>query len=195
MDNNARSFGPTNHGPRATNQPYPQHFANKQKMGAENRSRENSFEQEKTQDKAMSLRNFRDLKVWQMAKDIAVDVYKTTKQFPQEEVYGLSSHMRRAAISISSNVAEGFNRFYKKDYQRFLMIALGSCGELESQIEVGTALGYMPKETLTGLIEKLNHENRMLRKLHSKVGEKKQLVDHGSKESNPEEQKTSPIQY
>ncbi|MFH0985823.1 MAG: four helix bundle protein [Candidatus Omnitrophota bacterium] len=125
----------------------------------------------------MPLRNFRDLKVWQMAKEIAVDTYRVTQQFPREEIYGLSSQMRRAAISISSNIAEGFNRFYKKDYRRFLMISLGSCGELESQIEVGTALGYVPENALKSLLEKLDHENRMLRKLHSAMDEKKRPED------------------
>jgi len=114
------------------------------------------------------------LKVWQLAKEIAVIIYRITLGFPKEELYGLSSQMRRSAISVSSNIAEGFNRFYKKDYQRFLMIALGSCGELESQTEVGIELGYITHEGLGDLLEKLNHENRMLRKLHSKLGEERQ---------------------
>jgi len=100
-----------------------------------------------------------------------VIVYKATKHFPQEEIYGLSSQMRRAAVSVSSNIAEGFDRFHKNDYRRFLLIALGSCGELESQVEIGATLTYVSKETYVELIEKLNHENRMLRKLHSKLGE------------------------
>jgi len=123
------------------------------------------------QGKQEGFKNFRDLKVWQIAKEIAVAVYQLTRRFPQEELDGLSSQMRRSAISISSNIAEGFNRFYKKDYQKFLMIALGSCGELESQAEVGIALGYVPHEVLGGLLEKLDYENRMLRKLHFKLGE------------------------
>ena len=69
-----------------------------------------------------------------------------------------SSQMRRASVSVSSNIAEGFNRFYKKEYQRFLMIALGSCGELESQVEIGATLNYASKETCADLIEKLNHQ-------------------------------------
>lgn len=146
-----------------------------------------------SEDKTTALRNFRELKVWQMAKEIAVSIYKITRQFPQEELYGLSSQMRRAAISISSNIAEGFNRFYKKDYQRFLMIALGSCGELESQMEVGTALGYVSKDALSALTEKLNHENRMLRKLHSRMNEKKQFVDRGPQPAA--QNNLSPIQY
>ncbi|MFH1208510.1 MAG: four helix bundle protein [Candidatus Omnitrophota bacterium] len=140
------------------------------------------------------------MKVWRMAKEIAVSTYKITKQFPQEEIYGFSSQMRRAAVSISSNIAEGFNRFYKKDYRRFLMIALGSCGELESQIEVGAELGYVPKNALTELLEKLSHENRMLRKLHAALDEKKQFVDgdpHVATRKNmpPEDQRTSPTCY
>jgi four helix bundle protein len=173
----SKGFRATNHEPRAINRPSaPGLF--KQKNSREEAGISGDLPApENLGDKTATLRNFRDLKVWQMAKNIAVGTYRITKQFPQEEICGLSSQMRRAAISISSNIAEGFNRFYKKDYRRFLMVALGSCGELESQIEVGAELGYLPKNALTDLLEKLNHENRMLRKLHAALDEKKQPAD------------------
>jgi len=161
----------SDHGPRAT--VHESALPLRPLVGAKPFFHEKNTSPESAGEKAESVRNFRDLKVWHLAKEIAVIVYKATKHFPQEEVYGLSSQMRRAAISVSSNIAEGFNRFYKKEYQRFLMIALGSCGELESQVEVGVTLNYVSKETYAELIEKLNHENRMLRKLHSKMDEKK----------------------
>ncbi len=166
-------FSPTGQGPRSTNQPYRPPAPVGQARPQERTSfHEKKAELENAADKAEHVRNFRDLKVWQLAKEIAVIVYKTTKHFPQEEVYGLSSQMRRASVSVSSNIAEGFNRFYKNEYQRFLMIALGSCGELESQVEIGTTLNYVSKEAYAELVEKLNHENRMLRKLHSKMDDK-----------------------
>ena len=169
---NKKYFRTTNQGPRPTNQPYrsatPTGPAQPQ---SKTLFHEDGAAQENPSNKADGIRNFRDLKVWQMAHAIAVIVYKTTKTFPQEELYGLSTQMRRAAVSVSSNIAEGFNRFHKKDYQRFLLIALGSCGELESQIEICSTLNYVSRETYVELIEKLNHENRMLRKLHSKMGE------------------------
>jgi len=165
-------FRATHRGPSITNQSHaPALSSGQNRSGHEVSLQKTGYETQKANGRTENLKNFRDLKVWQTAKELAVAVYKTTQRFPQEEIHGLSSQMRRAAISISSNIAGGFNRFYKRDYQRFLMIALGSCGELESQIEVGGALGYLPKERREELLEKLDHENRMLRKLHSKLRE------------------------
>ena len=72
------------------------------------------------------IRNFRDLEVWKLGKGIVLDVYELTKVFPQAELYGLVSQMRRAAVSIAANIAEGFNRKYNAEYRQFLYIALGS---------------------------------------------------------------------
>ena len=111
------------------------------------------------------IKNFRDLDVWKLSMEIVVDVYECTKKFPKEEVYGLVSQMRRAAISIASNIAEGFNRYHNKEYKQFLFIALGSCAELETQIEVCINLGYINQTIKDKIIEKLDHETRMLRNL------------------------------
>jgi S23 ribosomal protein. len=111
------------------------------------------------------IKNFRDLDVWQLAMEIVVDSYKCTKSFPKEEVYGLVSQMRRAALSIASNIAEGFNRYHNKEYRQFLYIALGSCAELETQIEVSLLLGFITQSVRDKIIEKLDHESRMLRNL------------------------------
>jgi four helix bundle protein len=105
------------------------------------------------------------LDVWRLAMEIVVDSYKYTKSFPKEEVYGLVSQMRRAALSIASNIAEGFNRYHNKEYRQFLYIALGSCAELETQIEVSLLLGYITQAVRDKIIEKLDHESRMLRNL------------------------------
>ncbi len=149
-------FRSTNHGPRTT-------------PSTDIPAKTGALAEESKVPSEIKKYNFRDLKVWQTAKEIAVIIYSMTKHLPKEELYGMSSQMQRAAISVSSNIAEGFNRFYKKDYQRYLMIALGSCGELESQIEVGIDLGYFDRKQCEAIIEKLNHENRMLRNLHSKL--------------------------
>ena len=77
--------------------------------------------------------------------------------------------MRRAAVSIPSNVAEGFNRLGNKEYRQFLYIALGSCGELETQAEISSDLGYLSKEERDSLLEQLDHEQRMLRNLAAKL--------------------------
>lgn len=111
------------------------------------------------------IRNFRDLEVWQLGKKIVVAVYQGTRNFPTDERFGLTSQMRRAAVSIPSNIAEGFNRFGNKEYRQFLYIALGSCAELETQIELGCELGFLKEEAAAELLEKLDFESRMLRNL------------------------------
>jgi four helix bundle protein len=110
-------------------------------------------------------RNFRDLQVWRLGKDLVLDVYDATRSFPREEMYGLVAQMRRAAVSIPSNIAEGFNRRHNREYRQFLYIALGSCAELETQTEVSSELGYLRPAGRVSLIEKLDHEERMLQNL------------------------------
>ena len=77
---------------------------------------------------------FKSLIAWQKAYKFALDIYPVTKQFPKDELYGLTSQMRRAAISISANIAEGYERQYRKEYIQFLMIAKGSLGEVENYL-------------------------------------------------------------
>ncbi|MBX4187000.1 MAG: four helix bundle protein [Candidatus Doudnabacteria bacterium] len=99
---------------------------------------------------------FKDLIVWKKAKDLAVVVYRLTEDFPKSEQYGLTNQMRRAAISISSNIAESYHRFHDKEKRQFLSIAFGSGSELESQIAVAKEL--FPKinyEKAEGLLEEV----------------------------------------
>ena len=117
------------------------------------------------------IKNFRDLDVWRLAMEIVVDIYECTKTFPKEEIYGLVSQMRRASVSIASNIAEGFNRYHNKEYRQFLYIALGSCAELETQIEVSVTLEYITQSGRDKTIEKLDHESRMLRNLIKRLNE------------------------
>ena len=116
-----------------------------------------------------TIRNFRDLEVWQLGKTIVIRIHVTTRSFPREEQYGLTAQMRRAAVSIPSNVAEGFNRRHNRDYRRFLYVALGSCAELETQVESSCELGYLERTVQDELLEKLDHESRMLRNLVKKL--------------------------
>jgi len=88
----------------------------------------------------MGTQSFKDLVVWQKSRDLAVKIYKTTESFPKAELYGLTNQMRRAVISISSNIAESYHRFHRKEKQQFLTIALSSGSELESQIEIAKTL-------------------------------------------------------
>jgi four helix bundle protein len=107
--------------------------------------------------------------VWKKGMEIVKDVYKITSTFPRLEMYGLMSQMQRSAISIPSNVAEGFNRFHNKEYRQFLYMALGSCAELETQIEIAAELKYIDASRKTCLLEKLDHESRMLTNLIKKL--------------------------
>lgn len=115
------------------------------------------------------IRNFRDLDIWKKGIEIVENIYKITKKFPQAELYGLMSQMRRAAVSIPANVAEGFNRFHNKEYRQFLYISLGSCAELETYIELAAILKYMANEEKDFLLEEIDHESRMLRSLIKKL--------------------------
>jgi four helix bundle protein len=117
----------------------------------------------------MSVSSFRHLKVWQTRKHIALEVYRMTTSFPQREIYGLTSQMRRAAVSIPSNIAEGFNRQHTLEYRQFLYVALGSCAELETQAEIACTLGYLTQAQAKLLLERLDHESRMLMSLAKKI--------------------------
>jgi four helix bundle protein len=87
---------------------------------------------------------YKDLKVWRRAMDLVVDVYRCTASFPKPELYGLTSQMRRSAVSVPSNIAECKGRFSRKELVQFLFRARGSLLELETQITIGQELGYRP---------------------------------------------------
>ena len=88
------------------------------------------------------IKKFQDLRIWQKGIEVVKDIYILTKKFPKEELCGLTSQMRRSAVSIPSNIAEGFRRYHNKEYKQFLYIALGSCAELETQIIIANELNY-----------------------------------------------------
>jgi four helix bundle protein len=99
------------------------------------------------------ITRFEDMTVWQDSQTFAVRVYKLTKTFPKDELYGLTSQMRRASSSISANIAEGFGRNSQKDKAHFYHIALGSLLETKNFIYLGAKLDYIEKEEVTKLIE------------------------------------------
>ncbi len=115
------------------------------------------------------IKTFRDLKVWQKGIELVKTVYRITKDFPRDELYGLSSQMRRAAVSIPSNIAEGFRRRYGKEHKQFLNIALGSCAELETQMVISKELDYLIKEDELLLMELLDHICGMIVNLDKKI--------------------------
>lgn len=101
----------------------------------------------------MRRRKHHDLHVWQEAMDLVQDVYRVTALFPKSEVYALTSQMRRAAVSVPSNIAEGAARNSSKEFYHFLSIARGSLSELETQIQIAQRLGYMRKNDLLEIID------------------------------------------
>jgi four helix bundle protein len=112
---------------------------------------------------------YRDLEIWRLGIEIVKDVYRLTSRFPQHELYGLTGQMRRSAISIPSNVAEGFRRQYAKEYRQFLRVSLGSCAELETQTTIARELSYMSIGEEAELLDKLDHECRMISSLTKKL--------------------------
>ncbi|MFH2138381.1 MAG: four helix bundle protein [Candidatus Omnitrophota bacterium] len=88
-------------------------------------------------------KRFEDLQVWQLAVDLAVKIYKSSKVFPAEEIYGLTSQLRRAVVSVSTNIAEGSGRSSKKEYRHFVEIAIGSINEVENLWIIAQKIGYL----------------------------------------------------
>jgi four helix bundle protein len=114
------------------------------------------------------ITSFKELKIWQKGIEIVKDVYESTKTFPTVETYGLTAQIRRAAISIPSNIAEGFKRYHEKEYRQFLFISLGSLAELETQLIIARELDYISQVVLDNLSEKSEHLSRMIYALMKK---------------------------
>ena len=117
----------------------------------------------------MTVQSYKELQVWQKAKKLALITYSITDTFPKEEVYGLRSQIRRSAVSIPSNIAEGRYRGSKQDYKKFLWVAYGSAAELDTQLEIARDLGLITdsqyNECAETLIEVLKMLNVMQQKL------------------------------
>lgn len=116
------------------------------------------------------INSFKDLTVWQKSIDFVASVYLLVKQLPKEETYALSDQLRRAVVSIPSNIAEGFGRNSTKEYIQFLYIALGSASEVETQIIIGQKIGYF--QNIKIYIENINEIKKMLNGLISSLKRK-----------------------
>jgi len=106
-------------------------------------------------DSSKMLKNYKELNVWQKSYKLCLHIYKVTNRFPKDEMYGLTSQIRRSAVSIPSNIAEGYGRKTTLEYVRFLYIAYGSVCELETQAMLSVDLGYVGKERIQKLRAKL----------------------------------------
>ncbi len=102
------------------------------------------------------MRDFRKIKAWQLADDATVAVYQATKSFPREELYGLTSQIRRAASSVPANIAEGASRSSVKEYLHFLYIARGSCSETQYFVHLAGRLGFLDADHLACLMAASN---------------------------------------
>ena len=120
----------------------------------------------------MSILTYRDLEVWKQGMDLVEDCYKVTASFPKSELYGLTSQLRRAVISIPSNVAEGRSRRSTKAFRNHVSIALGSHGELETCIELSNRLGFIALADRVRLFSRCDAVGRMLSGLHRALARK-----------------------
>ncbi|MFP3868692.1 MAG: four helix bundle protein [Desulfobacteraceae bacterium] len=109
--------------------------------------------------------SYRDLEVWQKAILLAKVIYELTDKFPSREIYGLSNQLRRGAVSIASNIAEGQAHSSRKEFQYFLNISLGSIAELETQLTIAQAVAYMSEEALEKLLSPSDELTRMIKGL------------------------------
>jgi len=115
------------------------------------------------------VKTYRDLIVWQKAVQFVTAVYQASRSFPKEETYGLVSQIRRCAVSIPSNIAEGYGRRSTADYLRFLQMAIGSLYELQTQLEIAKNLHYIKETTYQDLYGGSREIERMLSSLISKI--------------------------
>jgi four helix bundle protein len=117
----------------------------------------------------MAVRNYSDLIVWQKAMDLAEEIYRVTESFPRREVFGISNQMRRAAVSVPSNIAEGQGRATTKDFCQFLHVAKGSLQELETQILLSIRLKFVREADRAPLLDRTAEVARILNGLISSL--------------------------
>ncbi|MFM9984787.1 MAG: four helix bundle protein [Flavobacteriales bacterium] len=131
--------------------------------------------------------NFRELKIWQRGIELSVMIYEISNDFPSEERYGLCSQLRRASVSVPSNIAEGSSRNSQKEFIHYLSIASGSCAEVETQLEIAKRLGFVNEAQLatplneTREIQKMIYsfsasiESKLLKKIKNQITDKLQI--------------------
>jgi len=110
----------------------------------------------------MAVSNYQNLSVWQKAMDLAIMIYSLVRKLPKEELYSLSNQLRRAAVSIPSNIAEGNGRQTAGEFQQFLRIAKGSAAELETQLLICEKIGYLARTDINPAMELLTEISKMI---------------------------------
>ena len=120
----------------------------------------------------MDIKSYRDMIVWQKSMDLAIEIYKLVKLLPKEEIYALSDQMRRAAVSVPSNIAEGYERQTTKEYIQFLFIANASRAELETQLEICKMLEYFEsKDTVDDVIQSCKEIAKLINAIIKKLNQ------------------------
>jgi len=120
----------------------------------------------------VEIKNYRDLIAWQKAMAFVTSVYRVTAQFPREEIYGLTSQLRRAAVSIPSNIAEGHGRQSTREFVNFLSIAYGSLNETQTQLMIAQQLGYLSELDCNVLLEQSYELARLMNGLSRSLAER-----------------------
>jgi len=115
------------------------------------------------------MNNFKELTVWKKSIEMVREIYSITTRFPKEEIYGIANQIRRAAVSVPSNIAEGAGRNTGKEFTHFLAIALGSCFELETQLIIAKDLEFISEADLNRLEDLLGEIQKMLRGLQKSL--------------------------
>ena len=120
----------------------------------------------------MAINSFRDLRVWQAGMDLVEQIYRLTQLFPNHEQYGLTNQLRRCAISIPSNIAEGHAREHLKEYLYHISISQGSLAELQTQLEIAERLSYLPAEHYEQLLKTAESLSRQLYALRNSLSQR-----------------------
>ncbi|MEZ4808723.1 MAG: four helix bundle protein [Allomuricauda sp.] len=115
------------------------------------------------------MHRFKDLDIWKLSREFCSDIYEATDSFPETEKFGISNQLRRAVVSIPSNISEGCSRKSNKDFSRFLEIAIGSMYEVETQLFISNDLGFLTDKTLELLTDKLSSIIKMTSKFKSSL--------------------------
>jgi four helix bundle protein len=110
---------------------------------------------------AVKIKSFRDLEIWKRSMKLVEEIYNLTRTFPKDEIYGLTNQLRRSAVSVPSNIAEGFARFHNKEYRQFLFMSLGSCAELTTQLIIASRLHYAPEKIIDAMIDETEQISKM----------------------------------
>jgi four helix bundle protein len=105
---------------------------------------------------------YKKLEAWKQSMDLIIEIYRTTENFPSQEIYGLTNQTRRAAVSVPSNIAEGAARQTKREFTNYLHMAQGSLSESDTQLELARRLGYLDEETWRNLDQRMEHVDKMI---------------------------------